>query len=193
MPDLSRRGFLQANLATVFAAILAERGLSAAEAERLALPGAAFGPAATATPDPMWDGSTTTGPYTLNASSAMSQDYFLTDDVVLDTEASLVAPFEHADGSIAAIVVNSGNISILQRDATAPTGWSLTTSLSLDSDDGDSYYPPASLVAAGRGADGNIYGLLFLGTGPRAAPRRAPGCFRSSGTRRGPSRPRSSR
>lgn len=160
MADFSRRAFLQGNLAAVVLAYLAEQGYAPADQ-----PGAAFGPAAIrdTTPNPPWDGTTTTAPYTLDASATMSQDYFQTDLVSIDADADLVAPFVHADGSVAALIVSGDNIASLSRDSTAPTGWAYDVVFSSQWG-----YTGVSAIAAGTASDGTVYGAILTGTGDRA-------------------------
>src|SRR5664279_5488905 len=64
-------------------------------------------------------------PYYLQASSELSQDYFLTDDVILGTDDEVI-PFVNPfnNGAVEAIVFAGGALSHLRRDATAASGWS---------------------------------------------------------------------
>jgi hypothetical protein len=93
----------------------------------------------------------------------MSQDYFQTDLVSIDTDADLVAPFVHADGSVAALIVNGDNIASLARDTTAPTGWAYDVLFTSQWG-----YTGVSAIAAGTASDGSVYAAILTGTGDRA-------------------------
>ena len=65
------------------------------------------------------------GPCYLQASCELSEDYFLTDDVLL-TPTDTVIPFTSASGAAEAFVLSRGTPSHLHRRATAPGGWVYT-------------------------------------------------------------------
>jgi len=68
------------------------------------------------------------GPYYLQASCEMSQDFFLTDEVVVDPSASDLLPFYNpTTKQTEAIVITGSTVSHLRRDPTFVTGWRFET------------------------------------------------------------------
>ena len=64
-------------------------------------------------------------PYYVQASCDLSEDYFLTDRVIV-SGGDRVMPFARADGTVEAIVLASGVLAHLARDASTVSGWSYT-------------------------------------------------------------------
>ncbi len=65
-------------------------------------------------------------PYTIQASCELSEDYFLTDQVVVDGN-DRVLPFTTPDGTVEAVVLAGGAVSHLRRDPAQTSGWAFTT------------------------------------------------------------------
>jgi hypothetical protein len=133
---MDRRTFLQGGIASAVLATLVERGVLAAQ------PGAAFGPAAVRSLAPAPTATRT--PYSLAISSALSEDYFMTAAVPIDTTVDSVAPFVSPNGQVEALIMSGGVLSYLARDATQQSGWSYTAVPGLPS----STFPDGSIVAA---------------------------------------------
>lgn len=134
--DLSRRTMLR-GLGVVGIGALLSQCLSAGTASAATTPNRAARRAAAAKSAPagklhkqirsVGDGplATQPTPYYLQASSELSQDYFLTDDVIIGTDDEVIAfvnPFNN--GAVEAIVFAGGTLSHLRRDAMAASGWS---------------------------------------------------------------------
>ena len=68
------------------------------------------------------------GPYTLQASCELSEDYFLTSDVVIGINDQVV-PFVNPknNNAVEALVYAGGTLSHLRRDASATSGWTYET------------------------------------------------------------------
>lgn len=64
-------------------------------------------------------------PYTIQASCELSEDYFLTDQVVVD-ENDRVLPFTTPGGTVEAVVLSGGAVSHLRRDPAQTSGWAFT-------------------------------------------------------------------
>ena len=69
------------------------------------------------------------GPYQVQASCTLSEDYFLTDEILIDLAAGdKVIPFTNtATGLVEAVVLCGGSVSHLRRDPGSITGWSYQT------------------------------------------------------------------
>ena len=67
-----------------------------------------------------------TPPFSVQGSCVLSEDYFLTDQVIMNP-GDVVRPFVHADGTVEALVLSGGAVSYLGRSATATSGWTSTT------------------------------------------------------------------
>ena len=67
-----------------------------------------------------------TPPFSVQGSCVLSEDYFLTDQVIMNP-GDMVRPFVHADGTVEALVLSGGAVSYLGRSATATSGWTCTT------------------------------------------------------------------
>ena len=65
------------------------------------------------------------GPLWLQASCELSEDYFFTDDVLLEASDEII-PFTNAAGAVEALVHASGKLAHLRRDPTATSGWAYT-------------------------------------------------------------------
>jgi hypothetical protein len=78
------------------------------------------------------------GPFTIQASCALSEDYLLTDELLIDTGAGEeVMPFLNtASGLVEAVVLSGGTVCHLRRDPGSVTGWVLQTIDTLLSDAG---------------------------------------------------------
>jgi len=101
-----------------------------------------------------------TAPFTVTESSVLSQDYFLTDLVLVDPATDRILPFSRADGSVEALVLQQGSVSHLARDASTTTGWTYTV-LTPTVDNFASY---TTVLDAGvaTGPDGTVYALLLM-------------------------------
>ncbi len=97
-----------------------------------------------------------TTPYTVTASSALSQDYFLTAEVFLASASDQVVPFSRADGTVEALVLSSGRLYYLAHDSSQPSGWSYTPVPV-------SFGGPVTEVTAGLDASGEVYALCRIG------------------------------
>lgn len=79
--------------------------------------GSARGLGATATPY--------TPPFSVQGSCVLSEDYFLTDKVIMNAD-DIVRPFVRADGTVEALILSGGVVSHLRRSGTATSGWTCT-------------------------------------------------------------------
>jgi hypothetical protein len=75
------------------------------------------------------------GPFSIQASCELSDDFFLTDEVVLGATDKVI-PFTTESGTVEALVLTgvdagAGLLSYLQRDPSATSGWSYTSNLPL--------------------------------------------------------------
>ncbi|MET0695543.1 MAG: hypothetical protein ABWY56_16530 [Propionibacteriaceae bacterium] len=66
-------------------------------------------------------------PYSIGASCELSEDYFLTDQVMLTDAGDLVLPFSGQDGTVEAVVLAGGLLHHLRPDPTQTSGWTYTT------------------------------------------------------------------
>ena len=66
-----------------------------------------------------------TPPFSVQGSCVLSEDYFLTDQVIMNS-ADKVRPFVRADGTVEALVLSDAAVSHLSRSATATSGWTCT-------------------------------------------------------------------
>ena len=66
-------------------------------------------------------------PYSVGASCELSEDYFLTDQVMLTDADDLVLPFSGQDGTVEAVVLAGGLLHHLRPDPTQTSGWTFTT------------------------------------------------------------------
>ena len=66
-----------------------------------------------------------TVPFSVQSSCVLSEDYFLTDQVIMNS-ADVVRPFVRADGTVEALLLSGGVVSHLSRNASAPSGWTCT-------------------------------------------------------------------
>jgi hypothetical protein len=117
----SRRSVLQAGGLLSLAAVLGDSLRPAAAAAAAPAPS----PSPTATPAPYVQPT----PWYLQASCELSEDYFLTDEVVLGSAEDLVLPFTYVDPTsgdtqVEAIVLANGTVNHLWPDPTATSGWS---------------------------------------------------------------------
>lgn len=64
-------------------------------------------------------------PFQVQASCELSEDYFMTDQVIVG-DGDRVMPFARADGTVEAILLTSGVLAHLARDAGAVSGWTYT-------------------------------------------------------------------
>jgi hypothetical protein len=102
------------------------------------------------------------GPYSMGATCELSEDRFLTDDVIIEDGAKIM-PFSVVDPitgavTVEALVLSSGQLSHLYPDAAATSGWSYTVLKTPFDDVSD-----AAVVGGGFG------GQLMV-TGPRSLP-----------------------
>jgi len=96
-----------------------------------------------------------TPPFSVQGSCVLSEDYFLTGQVIIGDN-DLIRPFLRADGTVEALVLSEGNLSWLRRDPGTTSGWSyvpLTTSSTM-------VIPgEVSDVAVGTDGAGNVMGV----------------------------------
>ena len=64
-------------------------------------------------------------PFSVQGSCVLSEDYFLTDQVIMNS-ADTVRPFVRADGTVEALLLSDGVVSHLSRSGTATSGWTCT-------------------------------------------------------------------
>ncbi len=95
-------------------------------------------------------------PFLVQGSCELSEDYFLTDQVIINPASDLVRPFTRADGRVEALVLAGRNLAYLQRDSTATSGWTYTI-LSGNSTNG----VPNGITdrAVGTDSSGNVTGI----------------------------------
>ncbi len=105
-----------------------------------------------------------TQPFSIQGSCVLSEDYFLTAQVIINPNTDLIRPFVRADGTVEALVVAGGTLSYLHRDPTATSGWSYIT-LSGTS---QVPYPPIpgtiTDLAVGTDGNGNVTGICVSGS-----------------------------
>ena len=63
-----------------------------------------------------------TPPFSVQGSCVLSEDYFLTGQVIIGDN-DLIRPFVRPDGTVEALVVQDGNLAYLHRDPAATSGW----------------------------------------------------------------------
>ncbi len=102
------------------------------------------------------------GPYYVQASCDLSEDYFLTDDVVIGQD-DRIMPFEVLDTftnttTVEALVLASGTLNHLYPDPAATSGWSYTV-----------VHAPFTYVSDAAVVGGGFGGQLMV-TGPRSLP-----------------------
>ena len=116
---------------------------------------AANRPAASGAPG---DAATFTTPFSVSGSCVLSEDYFLTDQVIMNP-GDVVRPFARADGTVEALVLSGGALSHLSRSASKTSGWAYTP-LSVPSSP-----PPVTSkivdVAVGTVPDGTVWALVL--------------------------------
>jgi len=66
-----------------------------------------------------------TQPFSVQGSCVLSEDYFLTDKIIMNA-ADIVRPFVRADGTVEALILSGGVVSHLRRSVTATSGWTCT-------------------------------------------------------------------
>jgi hypothetical protein len=86
----------------------------------------------------------------------LSEDYFLTDQVIMNP-GDMVRPFVRADGTIEALLLSGGVVSHLSRSATAASGWTATVL------PGSREYPlkDATDMAVATGTDGTVWAVFI--------------------------------
>jgi hypothetical protein len=104
------------------------------------------------------DIGTSTAPFSVSGSCVLSEDYFLTDQVIMNP-GDVVRPFARADGTVEALVLSGGALSHLSRSASKTSGWAYTP-LSVPSSP-----PPVTSkivdVAVGTAPDGTVWALVL--------------------------------
>ena len=96
-----------------------------------------------------------TPPFSVQSSCVLSEDYFLTSQVLIN-DGDLIRPFLQADGTVEALVLSGGNLSWLHRDPVTTSGWSYIP-LSMNP---DMVVPgEVSDVAVGTDSQGNVMGV----------------------------------
>jgi len=115
---------------------------------------AANRPAASGAPG---DAATFATPFSLSGSCVLSEDYFLTDLVIMNS-GSKVRPFARADGTVEALLLSDGAVSHLSRSAAETTGWAYTT---LPVPTGPLTAAKITDVAVGTAPDGTVWALVL--------------------------------
>jgi hypothetical protein len=64
-------------------------------------------------------------PFQVQASCELSEDYFLSDQVIVQAT-DRIMPFSRPDGTVEALVLSGGNLAHLHKDSAATTGWTYT-------------------------------------------------------------------
>jgi hypothetical protein len=104
------------------------------------------------------DIGTSTAPFSVSGSCVLSEDYFLTDQVIMNP-GDVVRPFARADGTVEALLLSGGALSHLSRSASKTSGWAYTP-LSVPSSP-----PPVTSkivdVAVGTVPDGTVWALVL--------------------------------
>lgn len=108
-------------------------------------------------PAPTGPGGSYLPPFTATASATLSEDYFLTSEVILGA-GDLVRPFQRPDGTVEALVLSADAICYLGRDATSSSGWSYSQ-IPVPADL-QSALGPAQDCAVGLGSDGTVYAVV---------------------------------
>ena len=108
---------------------------------------------------PLLDGpaaSPYTAPFSVQSSCVLSEDYFLTDQVIMNS-GDKVRPFERADGTVEALLLSDAAVSHLSRSATATSGWKCTAL------PGSTKYPLTDVadIAVATGSDGTVWALAL--------------------------------
>ena len=162
MSPMNRRDVLKGTATAILAALMTQ-GLdwAAAPSASAALAGPAttgrqslLGTAAAAAdPAPIGPAAAFLAPYTAAATSALSEDYFLTNEIILGA-GDRVLPFQRPDGTVEALVVNptAGTITYLQSDPTSSSGWTYSTVPTDEITNG-----PLTDCAVQLGSDGTVY------------------------------------
>ena len=97
-----------------------------------------------------------TAPFSVQSSCVLSEDYFLTDQVIMNS-ADKVRPFVRADGTVEALLLSDAAVSHLSRSATATSGWTCTAV------PGSTRYPLTDVadIAVATGSDGTVWALAL--------------------------------
>ena len=103
------------------------------------------------------DIDTFAAPLSVSGSCVLSEDYFLTDQVIMNT-GDVLRPFARADGTVEALVLSRGVLSHLSRSVTETSGWAYTAlpkfQLPLPVEVVD--------VAVGTAPDGTVRAVLLV-------------------------------
>ena len=107
--------------------------------------------------DPAPAGSTAayTPPFTLTSSTNLSEDYYLTNQVLMGAD-DRVLPFQRPDGTVEAFVFNGSTLMYLRRDTSAASGWSYDQ-IGFPQDFGPVYLID---VAVSLGSNGTVYAVF---------------------------------
>lgn len=97
-----------------------------------------------------------TPPFSVQGSSVLSEDYFLTGSVIMNAD-DIVRPFVRADGSVEALLLAGGVVSHLSRSGTATSGWTCTP---LPAPTEVPQAQPVDVVTA-TAADGTVWALML--------------------------------
>ena len=97
-----------------------------------------------------------TAPFSVQSSCVLSEDYFLTNQVIMNS-ADKVRPFVRADGTVEALLLSDAAVSHLSRSATATSGWTCTAV------PGSTRYPLMDVadIAVATGSDGTVWALAL--------------------------------
>ena len=96
-----------------------------------------------------------TPPFSVQGSCVLSEDYFLTGQVIIGDN-DLIRPFLRADGTVEALVLSEGNLSWLRRDPGTTSGWSYVP---LSTDPNMVIPGGVSDVAVATDSAGNVMGV----------------------------------
>jgi len=107
-----------------------------------------------------------TPPFSVQGSCVLSEDYFLTDQLIINP-GDLVRPFIQSDGTVEALVVTGGNLGYLKRDPAATSGW---TYVLLSGDPNTSIPNEITDVAVGTDGSGNVMGVFVTPSGDTEQP-----------------------
>ncbi len=95
-------------------------------------------------------------PFSVQGSSVLSEDYFLTDNVIMNA-GDTVRPFVRGDGTGEALLLSGGVVSHLSRSGTATSGWTCTP---LPAPPEVPQAKPVDIVTA-TAPDGTVWALIL--------------------------------
>ena len=155
MSPLNRRDVFKISGAGLLAAMMTQGVDWAAMPSALAAtPHPLAGAAVDADPVPVVSGQAFLPPYSATATTILSEDYFLTNQVIMGP-GDRVLPFQLQNGSVEALVFNAGqgSINYLQADPTSSSGWTYNQVPINQITNGQ----PLTDCAVQLGSDGTVY------------------------------------